>query len=397
MNLKVDIVLKVAIFMLILFGLYNTFNYFSDKYFFSIPTRDVKAILPNDPSLKVFSIKDCTKENMSKCLEKQVEMFQKKNIDDKYIMLIYSDLNILLKERELDSAVCHVLSHKIGEKVYESSLDLTKVFLVNVYDVLKDYNCSNGYYHGLMLGLSKNIGSRDLLLRKLKNLIVESEPFIKKISIEKDNVVILQDFYHGLGHATFAYTNDRKTALEMCTSIFKSNDEQKNLCFTGVYMEDSFQRMDIGENFEIAICEGEDEIYKNACYAGARASEKYLFKNADLYIKQCNKERQEDNKLSCIRGYSTQMGHSEDTLKQIKYFCNSFDAEFSNICYLYYVSFYSGNFSLSKEERVKLVNTVCLNWDFLGLYPCRNFIKNYSGFLPVFDRINKFSDFGYLK
>lgn len=134
----------------------------------------------------------------------------------------------LFKENENYKEVyarCHEVTHYLSRSEYEKLGSISKVY------AQCDSTCHGGCYHGTLEAYlkSKNLQDKDL-----------KKEFAKVCGKEEDHPspLVFNECFHGLGHAAmFIKDMELKESLELCDTI--SQEEYKERCFTGVFMENS--------------------------------------------------------------------------------------------------------------------------------------------------------------
>lgn len=128
---------------------------------------------------------------------------------------------------------CHYITHGIGEGAYiYFGRDLSKSYEFRVENYFKNVGaCGNGFYHGISIGLTREVESDDELYKILKDFCKSKD---KQVGLGEDQC------NHGLGHAiTIHYLYDKKKAIAMCKRLAGNDVGESGPfgCITGVMME----------------------------------------------------------------------------------------------------------------------------------------------------------------
>lgn len=334
----------VGAVMIVLFGLliHSILDY---KYKKGLSSRFVaeKLTKPAEKKSNIYTkeIKNCEQAvNVEKCIINNFtsnrSLFKAGNV-----LLIYKDLGHLLDSGKIISYQCHSISHVVGEETFRANGDFMSIFTINIYQSINNTNCSNGYYHGIMIGVSKNTNSNTRLIYKLKNIITNSSKFLEE-SLKDPARTAYNDFFHGLGHAMFTHTNDQDEALELCENILEGDSYKENLCFTGVFMEMSALFMTAGENLDPNICNGLETKYRNGCYSGIQITKIYSEENYLKIADTCEKEEDWSIRFSCIKSFPLQAIYNDTHPKFVIDFCREFSANTDDQigCLYYYQKLY---------------------------------------------------------
>lgn len=134
----------------------------------------------------------------------------------------------LLKENENHLEVyarCHEVTHYLSRSEYERLGSISKVY------AQCDSTCHGGCCHGTLEAYlkAKNLKEPDL-----------KKEFVKICGRSEDHPspLVFYECFHGLGHAAmFIKDMELFKSLELCDTI--SSQENKERCFTGVFMENS--------------------------------------------------------------------------------------------------------------------------------------------------------------
>ncbi|MCE9541466.1 hypothetical protein K8R03_02805 [Candidatus Kaiserbacteria bacterium] len=140
------------------------------------------------------------------------------------------DIIRIIRQKDPSYQFCHVLAHKIGEKVVaEDPNRWVDAIPMNPTDGL----CSNGYIHGVVGGRFRAEVLDDSTLQKfLPDFRRACEPHNGWNPSNLDKAMC----YHGMGHLYDFITNaDLKKALALCEET--TSDDFHRVCREGVFMQ----------------------------------------------------------------------------------------------------------------------------------------------------------------
>lgn len=116
-------------------------------------------------------------------------------------------------------ARCHETTHYLSRLEYEKQKNIAKVYQIC------DSTCHGGCYHGTLEAYLKENSNTDFA-----KICGQAKDYQKPIEFN--------ECLHGLGHAAMFVTDmELKNSLKMCDLI--SEQEHKERCYTGVFMENS--------------------------------------------------------------------------------------------------------------------------------------------------------------
>lgn len=357
-------------------------NYLYNKYYFEFIYKSKNTVNVinleegNDLILK------CSGTMNIDCLLPIIEnRFKNKDNDlDK----LYRELSGLIHNKELDSGSCHILSHKIGEEYLKhSSLEEGMSIKVNGADV--DTNCLTGFYHGLMIGYSK-YHSQSQTMFQMKKI---AEDFSQKITENKDRYSKIYsssmnqyyfDVIHGIGHVFFVDYGDIKKSISLCNEL-SNNQEVRNLCKTGVFMEYSFQIRSSGFDVPYNFCLNYPDELQN-CMISVKNSESYLEENKYNFTNFCESLPKRQDHFFCLYSYFMQISFVNDDIEKTK-ICDSFLSTKKKDClYARYVVWH-GSRSWYGNQNKNLNKLVCSKLSFLDYLSCIKKTKEPIPFLPL--------------
>jgi hypothetical protein len=125
---------------------------------------------------------------------------------------------------------CHVLAHKIGERVVsEDPNGWVEAISLNPFDGL----CSNGYIHGIVGGRFRSEVLDTTTMEKfMPDFIRACEPRNDWDPSSLSRAIC----YHGMGHLADYITNaDLPKALDFCSQV--APEEYRRVCIQGVFMQ----------------------------------------------------------------------------------------------------------------------------------------------------------------
>ena len=140
------------------------------------------------------------------------------------------DIVRLLRKKDATYQFCHVLAHKIGERVVaEDPERWIDAIPLNPSDGL----CSNGFIHGVVGGRFRAEVLDDATLQKLlPDFRRACEPRTGWKPSNLDQAIC----YHGLGHLYDFITNaNLSKALDICTQT--TTETYRRVCIEGVFMQ----------------------------------------------------------------------------------------------------------------------------------------------------------------
>jgi hypothetical protein len=155
-------------------------------------------------------------------------------------------------------ALCHAITHAIGETAFRKYSDISEAFRHG------DNVCGSGYYHGVLEGLASQMG-RENLLSNLDS-ICAGMPGKERYSLDYYNCV------HGLGHGIMAIAGDELfDALHQCDKL--TGSVEQTTCDNGVFMENLIVDGEHGGHFSKYLkpaeplypCTVVENKYKPAC------------------------------------------------------------------------------------------------------------------------------------
>lgn len=171
-------------------------------------------------------VADCAKQqDHAACYETEVPSL--------YPKLGVSEIFDIVREiRKLDTSYqfCHVLGHKIGERVVaEDPSGWVNAIPLNPADGL----CSNGFIHGVVGGRFRSEVLDDTTIQKfLPDFKIACTAHDNWQPSDLDRAIC----YHGIGHLFDFITNaDIPKALSLCSSV--APESFKRVCVQGVFMQ----------------------------------------------------------------------------------------------------------------------------------------------------------------
>ncbi len=176
------------------------------------------------PSVKI--VQDCAHaEDHSACYETDVAALYPQ-LSVAHIFDVIRDI----RRKDPSYQFCHVLAHKIGERVVaEDPERWIDAIPLNPSDGL----CSNGFIHGVVGGRFRAEVLDDATLQKLlPDFRRACEPRTGWEPSSLDQAIC----YHGLGHLYDFITNaDLPKALDICTRT--TSEQYRRVCIEGVFMQ----------------------------------------------------------------------------------------------------------------------------------------------------------------
>ena len=140
------------------------------------------------------------------------------------------DLVRMIRKDDVSYQFCHVLAHKIGERVVAENPDKwVDAIPWNPADGL----CSNGYIHGVIGGRFRAEVLNDATIEKLlPDFTRACASRANWNPSDLDRAIC----YHGMGHLFDFITNaDIRTALNLCREVASENFQR--VCIQGVFMQ----------------------------------------------------------------------------------------------------------------------------------------------------------------
>lgn len=191
-------------------------------FFFSSASADTETMAQNIVDL-------CSKENDHQaCYEREVPPLY-----GKYTIPQLFDVIRGIRQKDTTYQFCHVLAHKLGqEAVLADPDDWISLMPLNPPDGM----CSNGFMHGVTLGLFRNsVLDDETIERNIPNFSRACEPNAKWQPSSLDQAIC----YHGLGHL-FMFITDANIpkALDVCKRVSQSpTGDYSRVCREGVFMQ----------------------------------------------------------------------------------------------------------------------------------------------------------------
>lgn len=263
-------------------------------------------------------------------------------------------------------ARCHEVTHYLSRLEYEKQKSISKVY------TQCDSTCHGGCYHGTMEAYLKE----------------NSNVNFAKVCGEKSDYqkpIEFNECLHGMGHAAMFVTEmELIKSLKLCDTI--SNTEQRERCYTGVFMENSSSSTSF-DHASIYIkaddpfypCNILEEKYQSLCWQYQSSYFSIINKQdwkkvADLCLQIPNKYQDR-----CFRTIGTNQVGFTQSLETMKKDCDLMPSEnFKNICVAGVVSSLSYRFvgdmqkmidfctltdSQNKESCFKQIGNGILDWN----------------------------------
>jgi len=342
------------------------------------------AILDKNEQTEVFSDDDVKKDIklLSKC-----ENF--KTGGEKCYLEFYKDytikngpekaLNHLAYVMEIDPIVlpgCHYISHGIGEGYYiKNDYDLAKSYRFDVSKYFKNVGaCGNGFYHGISIGLTRQIKDENALAEVFKDYCLDPE---------RQGGSGEESCMHGIGHAVMSYfDSDTEKSIKFCHRLYDDRGKAFE-CLTGVEMEDEVQLsslglFDFGIDSLVETCgkylEGSEErqacIVERAGRLGRDKGQTLIYSFLER-AKICNQlpnltEQKACAKLQLI--HAIRLGRSQDA-DQV---CQQLDSHAGRIeCTVLFAYYFALSVDLKKGEVYKqTVRDACRSLPYLDNLKC---------------------------
>ncbi len=168
-----------------------------------------------------------------------------------------------VKQRYTENPVvvsqCHPIMHVIGQEASKSYSTVSEAYEHG------DNFCWSGYYHGIMEGVVRRIGEKNL--PTALNTICDDISGKDRYSFDYYNCV------HGLGHGIMELSDDAVfDSLKMCDNL--TGNWEQNSCYGGVYMENIIAADYNGSSEYLKPkdpmypCTAVADKYKSQCYLG---------------------------------------------------------------------------------------------------------------------------------
>lgn len=307
------------------------------------------------------------KENYEICYQKFYVNYTIKNGPDR----AYAHLSRVMEINKDLTDSCHYVSHGIGEGAYiRFGKDINRSFEYNVYEIFPNItSCANGFYHGVTIGLTRDVESDQELYDLFKDFC-SSHP-------ERSGGAREESCSHGLGHAIVIYYNyDRSASLDMCDKLFLGTKSYFG-CLTGVMMEYQMYAYQVGlvelsrEGLETLCSEYDTGSKKReACIIEGSG----LLRNRDKYVEVSNEcqnfeestERKACMKLNVI--HAIRLDRDPDVTKMCK-LSKNFSERVE--CTAFFAAYLSGSIDLKRKHSFKqVVRDVCSTLPLWGYYKC---------------------------
>jgi hypothetical protein len=375
-NLKVFLTVATCFFLCVGIYFFVAPRHIDQYYYYSI-------LDSNEPKTEVIAKSGSTDvdlRELDKCKDRSVG----KNGDLCYLNF-YKDYTIkygpekalahLSSMMDHDTTIvpgCHYITHGIGEGTYIiNGRDLDKSFNFDVRSHFKNIgSCGNGFFHGITIGLTRNVKNDDGLYNTLLDFC---KPVIRGAGLGEESCT------HGMGHAiTIYYEHDREKSLAMCDRLFAHDPDHIFGCYTGVMMEYG-QLADFLGLFEGGISGLKD------CYGFEQGSKKReacvvegsgLMRFGENYIeaaKSCQElvdrtERKACTKLTVI--HAIRLGRSQEAVDV----CRQLDNYADKInCTAFYARYLASAVEIdgTKPLNLKVKTEVCHTLDLFGYIKCK--------------------------
>ncbi|MBI2028694.1 MAG: cupredoxin domain-containing protein [Candidatus Levybacteria bacterium] len=276
------------------------------------------------PKLASEAINSYTRKVMKTCYESDGrDGCYKKAADVLYSQFGLAKTLNIFKENEQFTEVyarCHETTHYLSRLEYEKQQSISKVY------AQCDSTCHGGCYHGTLEAYLKRNSNAN---------------FAKVCGSENDyqKPIEFNECLHGMGHAAMFVTEmELKESLKLCDSI--SNQEHKERCYTGVFMENSssstsFDHVSryIKKDDPFYPCNVLEEKYQSLCWQYQSSyfsiiSNQDWKKVADLCL-QIPQEYQD----RCFRTIGTNQVGFTQSLETMKKDCDLMPSEhFKDVC-----------------------------------------------------------------
>lgn len=295
--------------------------------------------------------------------------------------ILYKNLNLskilsLFKANENHPEVyarCHEVTHYLSRLEYEKQGSIAKVY------GQCDSTCHGGCYHGVLEAYlkEKTQETRFNLNSEFAKVCGSPKNYQKPIKFN--------ECLHGMGHAAMFVTEmELKESLKLCDTI--SNQEHKERCYTGVFMENSSSSTSfdhasiyIKKDDPFYPCNSLDEKYQSLCWQYQSSYFSIISKQDWKKVAKLCLQIPEKYQDRCFRTIGTNQVGFTPSLEIMKKDCDLMPSEnFKNICVAGVVSSLSYRFvgdmqkmidfcsfsdPQNRESCFKQIGNGVLDWD----------------------------------
>lgn len=289
-----------------------------------------------------------------------------------------------LRKEDPSYQFCHVLGHKIGERVVaEDPEKWVDVIPFNPPDGL----CSNGYIHGVTGGRFRS--------EVLSDEMIESNiPDFTRACVNRPgwspNDLDRSICYHGMGHLYDFITNaDLPKALTICSRT--TPPEYGRMCIEGVFMQiyqplepDDYQliaqmKVKPTKTTVRAYCASfKDPEYVGACLRESWAMFMDGIRSGELAGSFCSGQPNAQQTENCYQSISSIVGRmSLSDVTRALHACGNFPEEWRGMCYDYSAE------AVLEENRTEATKALTVCTDAGGSYTgqCLSYLLSHTDFL----------------
>jgi hypothetical protein len=213
--------------------------------------------------------------------------------------MAFAHLARLQKEHPDLLAGCHYISHGIGN----ATLRLNGKDPYKAFDLLQNnaffknvVTCGNGYFHGVIEEVAKDVHGNDELAQVLGGIC------------QSDRIENKGNCFHGIGHATMIQT--KYSIPDMIYVCDRTSAKPRDLfgCHTGGFMEYAQLYQNVAKvkdgKIEMTLCDSLEQKYQPACYMEQSSLMEGYSEDRRDYVRNigfCKQFPNELNRMACVK------------------------------------------------------------------------------------------------
>ncbi len=211
----------------------------------------------------------------------------------------FAHLARLQKERPELLSSCHYISHGIGHAVFRLSGDdpyKAYTFMSSGGYFKNVVTCGNGFFHGVIEEMAKDVADRDDLVTVLRPICNNKE------------ISNAGGCFHGVGHAAMIQTDySVEDMVYVCDRISQRPDRVFG-CHTGGFMEYGQEFKDAvrveNQKMSFVLCDSLEKKYQPACYLEQSSFFQSYSKEGKNYTRNigfCKQIGDGLNRMACVK------------------------------------------------------------------------------------------------